>query len=126
MKPGELYIPSNGTEGDGFLSYYCDQCLHEKYSHTMQDGDLECGILIEALIGEQPKEWQYDVNGEPACTAWEKWDWGNDDDGWNEPPGPEPYDPNQLLLPFDITELFGFDDPEIIVTKRAILEVQSI
>lgn len=43
-------------------------------------------------------------------------------DGTN-PPEPEPDDPNQLLIPFDITDLFGFDDPDIAVTKQAIFEV---
>ncbi len=40
----------------------------------------------------------YDENDKPICTDWQKWDWGGDDDGWNEPPEPPIDDPNQLML----------------------------
>lgn len=56
---------------------------------------------------EYPKEWTYDENDKPICTKWQKWDWGNDgdpDDPEN-PNAPIPDDPNQLCLPFAITEI---------------------
>jgi hypothetical protein len=66
---GELYMPSNGTEGDMFMSHWCRVCANEN-----GDGnDREvCWILTGALaLGEQPPEWMYSKNG-PCCTSWEK------------------------------------------------------
>lgn len=107
---GRKYIPSNGTEGEGFMSAFCYQCIHERWIHR-QDEDREedkCDILSRAFLynvddPEYPEEWTYDENGKPTCTNWQKWDWGNDRDGFNEPPEPPPYDPNQLVL-------FTFDE----------------
>lgn len=116
------YMPSNGTEGIWFTSKFCDNCLRQ---HPDPERQPQCSeILLESLIGNQPPEWAYDSEGEPTCTAFVRFDWGGrNGDGWNEPPpGPEPEDPAQLLLPFCITELFGFDDPDIVVTRKAIFE----
>jgi hypothetical protein len=54
-----------------------------------------------------PSEWIYDENDKPICTAFVKWDWGNDgdpDDPEN-PKAPQPEDPNQLCLPFIFDEI---------------------
>lgn len=128
---GRPYRPSNGTEGMIFLSQFCHQCAHEKYHHTLDDGDKACEIYTSTLVydlgdSEYPSEWVYDSLGNPRCTAHISWNWGNEDDGWNDPDfpiEPEPFDPGQLLIPFDITDLFGFNDPCIVVTKLAILEI---
>ena len=114
------YMPSSGSEGLDFCAEWCDNCIHQ---HPDPEKSPQCDILLESLLGNQPPEWKYNSEGVPICTAFVKWDWGNDDGGWNEPLPPEPEDPGQLLLPFCITELFGFDDPEIIVTRTAILEI---
>ena len=108
MEPGSSYRPSNGTEGMFFEDKFCSNCIHEKYCHTGDENDLQCKILINAFMYDQrdkeyPKEWVYDANGQPTCTAFKFWDWGRDDGeggGINEPPPPEPYNPMQLTMPF--------------------------
>lgn len=107
MSEKRCYQPSNGTEGMYFTSKFCEQCIHEKFMHTGEAGDKQCDIFNRAFLHdkndpEYPDEWTYDSEDKPTCTAWQKWDWGrnDDDDGWNDPPPPEPYDPNQLCLPF--------------------------
>lgn len=113
----KLYRPSNGTEGMHFIATYCENCIHEKWSHTQKKGDLQCEILSATMLydlkdPEYPKEW-IEEEGIPRCTAWVKWDWGNDEDGWNEPPTPEPEDPTQLCFPF-ILEFMQYEiyDPQ--------------
>ncbi len=119
FQDGHPYMPSNGTEGMYFTSEFCDRCF---YQHPDPDNERQCNdVLLEALIGNQPPEWIY-INDSPTCTKFKSWDWGNDEDGWNEPPEPIPEDPNQLLMPFDITELFGFEDENILVTKKGVIE----
>lgn len=108
MEPGSSYRPSNGTEGMFFTGKFCDNCIHEKFSHTGNMGDLCCDILSNTMCFDQsdpeyPKEWIYDENGKPTCTAHVFWDWGTDNgegNGFNEPPPPEPFNPNQLVMPF--------------------------
>lgn len=107
---GEKFQPSNGTEGMIFMEAFCDHCIHEKFCHTGEHGDLQCEILSNTMLygvndKEYPQEWQYNAEGWPVCTKWKYWDWGNDGDGFNEPPEPEPYNPNQLVLPFIFDEV---------------------
>lgn len=124
---GKSFYPSNGTEGMIFTDSFCDQCLHEKFTHTQNENDASCNILMRTMVyspkdTEYPREWIYNAEGWPTCTKWQKWDWGKDDDGnWNDPPKPGPDDPAQLLMPFDIWELLGVSD-DIIVTKTAVVE----
>ena len=100
----EKYRPSNGTEGMIFCEHFCDQCIHEKFNHTMNDVDKKCDILSATMLydiddPEYPSEWTYDDQGHATCTAWQKWDWGNDgdpDDPDNPKAPPPPPDPNQL------------------------------
>lgn len=108
----KLYQPSNGTEGMYFVEKFCMNCIHEKFIHTHDDNDAKCDIFSNSLLYTikepgYPREWTYDENGKPTCTAFKKWDWGIDDGeggGLNEPPPPDPYDPNQLTLPFIIND----------------------
>lgn len=102
---GTSFYPSNGTEGMIFIDAFCEQCIHERWLHRQdQDRDEDkCDILSRTMIykpgdPEYPEEWIYNDEGWPVCTKWQKFDWGNEDDGWNEPPEPEPEDPNQLML----------------------------
>lgn len=56
---------------------------------------------------EYPKEWCYGEDGEPTCTKFVKWDWGNDGDP-NDPENPKvpvPEDPDQLCFPFIFDEI---------------------
>lgn len=69
---GKPYRPSNGTEGEIFMSAWCNHCyfedIHDPHS------EMNCGIitLTHALdIGDEdyPKEWVFDESGKPKCTA---------------------------------------------------------
>lgn len=121
------YRPSNGTEGEYFMEAHCHQCIHERWIHhpdtTGDDGKCQ---IINLTMGygvndpEYPSEWIYDAKGQPTCTKWVKFDWGTDDDPRDPGPPPDPEDPMQLMMPFDITELFPFG--EVVVTKTAIVE----
>lgn len=95
------YQPSNGTEGDYFISEHCMQCLH---CDPDPSGAKQCEILCATMCfnvtdKEYPKEWCY-IDDKPTCTKWQKWDWGEDGDpdDPNNPKAPPVDDPNQLML----------------------------
>jgi hypothetical protein len=91
------YVPSNGSEGSWFESKYCMNCIHTDPDPC---GKKQCRIWSNAIC-QWPtpiKEWIY-KEGEPTCTKFQKWDWGNDgdpDDPDNPNAPPPPPDPNQL------------------------------
>jgi hypothetical protein len=97
------YQPSNGTEGAYFINEYCMRCIHcdpDPY------GPKQCDILLRTMVynvndPEYPEEWVYNENDQPKCTAWIKWDWGEDGDP-DDPDNPKapapPPDPNQMDL----------------------------
>lgn len=114
------FLPSNGTDGMIFIDQFCSNCIHEKWMHHQDSDEGKCEILSNSMIHNRPCydkdlkfdgwEWfdngnfdDYPKNYEWKCNQFKYWDWGNDRDGWNEPPEPVPYDPNQLLL-------FSFDE----------------
>lgn len=111
MNCGQPYRPSNGTEGDWFMSKFCSNCIYGKYEHTGDINDNPCEIANRAWLFDlsdegYPEEWIYGHDGKPTCTTFKKWDWGRDDDGnWIDPPPQYPDDPNQLTLPFIFDEL---------------------
>lgn len=101
------YYPSNGTEGVSFMEDFCDQCIHQNPDPDPQYTKAKnCEICLRTMCHypseqEYPKEWIYDANGRPTCTAWVKWDWDNDgdpDDPDNPKAPPPPPDPRQLNL----------------------------
>jgi len=120
MDKPKKYCPSNGTEGEMFFSEFCYQCIHEKFSHTQKHGDKQCDIMSNSLLyypSEEgfPKEWIYDENNRPTCTAFKKWDWGNDGDP-DDPGNPKyspPDDPNQLCMPFDIVDILNESEVKV-------------
>lgn len=125
---GEIFMPSNGTEGDCFNSAFCDRCIHEKWTHTQNHADKKCDILNRAIIywytndPNYPNQWRYNAEGWPICTEWVKWDWNRDDDGnWNDPPQPEPIDPKQLCMPFIIEEIEQNTAPKKLTNEPIIL-----
>ncbi len=95
------FVPSNGTEFQCFFSDYCDKCKHERYIHFPNEDRGRCEILNQVMLADNPEdspeELQY-IEGKPVCTKWEYWDWGNENDGFNEPEPEEEIDPNQLSL----------------------------
>lgn len=103
------YVPSNGTEGMAFIEEFCDNCIHEKWSHTHNDDDKKCDILSRSMLcsvteKDYPREWQY-VAGRPTCTAFVKWDWGNDGDP-DDPDNPKSPSPPTPINQLDIFPLY--------------------
>jgi len=63
----QLYRPSNGTEGEAFISRWCDNCMREG------DELAPCHILTATLIfpvtaPEYASQWVRTPAG-PRCTA---------------------------------------------------------
>lgn len=73
--PGEAYRPSNGTEGAMFEEIWCLRC---KKDQDWQEHEKDsCPILLRALKcwsddPDYPKEWAYQEDGAPCCTAFEE------------------------------------------------------
>jgi hypothetical protein len=75
----ELYRPSNGTEGECFISHWCGNCARDKAMSeglNFDDCDDEqvCKIIGDTMHyniddPEYPREWNYDASGSPQCTA---------------------------------------------------------
>lgn len=71
MREPKLYRPSNGTEGECFMSQFCENCTKDD-----ADNDMFCDIIAYTMAcdvddPEYPKEWIYLSNGRPTCTAFE-------------------------------------------------------
>lgn len=65
------YRPSNGTEGEIFMDYYCCNCEHE-----WDNEEEACDILgrsgaFDVDDPNYPEEWTYNDEGKPTCTAFE-------------------------------------------------------
>ncbi len=63
-----LYRPTSGTEGECFAEDHCYQC--KKHSDP-------CPIRLKSMAyevtaPEYPREWTFDENEEPICTAFER------------------------------------------------------
>ncbi len=87
------YRPSNGTEGDSFMSVWCSRCERDRAHRE----DREAGgckiILMTMALGidhpDYPAEWIISPDhGLPICTAFT-----------TEPGAPEPLDPNAVMRP---------------------------
>lgn len=78
-KPGDLYQPSNGTEGACFFEAWCCHCARDK---AMREGanfddcddNEKCELIGNSMAfkpgdPQYPKEWTYDIEGVPLCTA---------------------------------------------------------
>jgi len=66
----ESYRPCNGEEGFWFEQKFCDNC--KKY-----DEEMGCDILLAVMCHyksepEYPKEFIYNENNNPWCTAFEE------------------------------------------------------
>jgi len=71
---GKPYRPSNGTEGALFMGRFCDQCTEDNLNDIGEGG---CKIILLSMsfdVDESgyPKEWVYDKDGQPICTAWKQ------------------------------------------------------
>lgn len=70
---GQRYEPSNGTEGEIFMSEWCRHCARDR---AMREGveldecdDEEVCQIIAASFAGEAKEWVYGKDGQPMCTA---------------------------------------------------------
>lgn len=96
---------SNGTEGYGWQSRWCDRCANDHGMHNGNMGEPQCPHIMDLLFGNDNGVFLGDNFTEPMtcidftrCTC---------DRGPDDPPGekpPPPIDPNQGAL-FDITEV---------------------
>lgn len=69
----ELYRPSNGTEGEGFMSRWCGRCERDAAFRRDPDRHDGCRIAADAMAydvtdPEYPREWIRTESG-PRCTA---------------------------------------------------------
>lgn len=97
------YCPSNGSEGEWFISQYCAKCIHEQFLHTQNGNHKTCKILSDTMVFSvndpgYPKEWIYDNEGNPDCTAFKKWEWQFDEHGNPVEDELPTEDPNQLSI----------------------------
>lgn len=67
MTDTKQYYPSNGTEGDAFMSYWCARCKRDPYSRSMKSKTC-CRIVTRSMDGHHPKQWIY-KDGNPTCTS---------------------------------------------------------
>lgn len=73
MSVREPYRPSNGTEGEMFISRWCSNCQHDAAAR-IGDGFDGCEILgrtfaLSITDPEYPAEWREDGPSGPRCTA---------------------------------------------------------
>jgi hypothetical protein len=72
---GKPYRPSHGIDDLQFRAKFCDRCkLLERDDEEF--GSYPCPILDNALLfaiddKDYPKQWVYDDEGRPTCTAFE-------------------------------------------------------
>jgi hypothetical protein len=68
--PGETkpYRPANGTEGEIFMSKFCEKCEYDR--------NEDCEIILLSMCNyttdpDYPKYWIY-KNGKPICTKFKR------------------------------------------------------
>ena len=74
---GEPFRPSNGTEGDMFQGAFCARCTRQAEYRRTHDGMDACPIMCASYVYSvrdpgYPKEWVFDGEGWPVCTAFER------------------------------------------------------
>lgn len=72
IEVGRSYRPSSGTDGDAFMTEFCDRCKKDSFG-VFGNG---CKIITDTYIynvedEKYPKQWIQDENG-ARCTAFEK------------------------------------------------------
>ena len=75
QKQIKKYRPSNGTEGDMFMSQFCHKCI--KFPHS-PESVRQCGIYFKTMCytladKKYPHQWQIKEDG-PVCTAYKNRD----------------------------------------------------
>lgn len=74
-KPGESYMPCNGSEGEYFHSMWCEECARDKamngsvHREGREESDDDwCEILGRSFRETSIPEWVYGADGQPCCT----------------------------------------------------------
>jgi hypothetical protein len=72
FKDGELYEPSNGTEGDLFQEGWCWHCKRDKEFREggWETGEGGCSILANAYASGTVPQWIF-KDRQPICTEFE-------------------------------------------------------
>ena len=66
---GELYLPSNGSEGECFIATFCEVCRKGACFRIVK-AKSGCAIFDKAFFsGKHVKQWVYDENNYPVCTS---------------------------------------------------------
>jgi hypothetical protein len=63
---GQIFRPSNGTEGLLFEEQFCWKCSHDGFSKN--EDEESCEILLRSLCNQHVPEWIWGVDGNPLCT----------------------------------------------------------
>ncbi len=71
---GKPYQPSSGSEGMGFMEDFCFRCKHWVFDKPTDTYGCKKRIHDRTLFhdigdSEYPKEWKYDDEANPICTA---------------------------------------------------------
>jgi len=71
---GKPYRPSSGTEGACFQNDWCGYCARDAEFQADPDFGEGCPIVADTFAYQitdprYPKEWVYDRDGRPCCTA---------------------------------------------------------
>lgn len=71
---GKPYRPGSGTEGMAFDERWCEHCARDAKFRDDPDRADGCQIVADTFAYEisdpkYPKEWVFDRNGRPCCTA---------------------------------------------------------
>lgn len=70
----EAYQPSNGTEGEIFMSRWCHRCAKDSLDPDTGDGGCEIisdNMCFDVSDEEYRREWRCGPDGAPICTAFE-------------------------------------------------------
>ena len=71
--PGERYMPSNGTEGEAFISHFCCNCERDKVCNGTVDqdaaGDDDLCQILGASFRDEAVEWRELPTGDKTCVA---------------------------------------------------------
>lgn len=69
--PGERYMPSNGTEGEAFISSWCCNCERDKVCNGTVDqdeaGDEDLCQILGASFRDEAVEWREMPDGKVKC-----------------------------------------------------------
>ena len=70
FKDGELYRPSNGTEGELFQEGWCYHCKRDAAFQADPDSADGCPILAASYAGDKVPQWVF-RGKTPTCTEFE-------------------------------------------------------